>query len=86
MCPELVSTKSKKIEKYIRGFPERIKGNITSSKPGETLQRQINDARRELVEQSVQGRAARIGESNKRKWEDNQRNRTTSLTQQQLGL
>ncbi|GJR16649.1 putative reverse transcriptase domain-containing protein [Tanacetum coccineum] len=33
----------------------------------------INMAR-ELVEQSVQGRAARIGESNKRKWEDNQRN------------
>ncbi|GKB53924.1 hypothetical protein Tco_0904677 [Tanacetum coccineum] len=29
---------------------------------------------RELVEQSVQGRATRIGESNKRKWEDNQRN------------
>ncbi|GJW29003.1 putative reverse transcriptase domain-containing protein [Tanacetum coccineum] len=29
---------------------------------------------RKLVEQSVQGRAARIGESNKRKWEDNQRN------------
>ncbi|GKD46174.1 putative reverse transcriptase domain-containing protein, partial [Tanacetum coccineum] len=29
---------------------------------------------RELVEQSVQGRAARIGESNKRKWEDNQIN------------
>ncbi|GJT61761.1 putative reverse transcriptase domain-containing protein [Tanacetum coccineum] len=33
----------------------------------------INMAR-ELVEQSVQGRAARISESNKRKWEDNQRN------------
>ncbi|GJV40492.1 putative reverse transcriptase domain-containing protein [Tanacetum coccineum] len=33
MCPELVSTENKKIEKYIRGFPERIKGNITSSKP-----------------------------------------------------
>ncbi|GJY08361.1 putative reverse transcriptase domain-containing protein [Tanacetum coccineum] len=29
---------------------------------------------RELVEQSVQGKAARIGESNKWKWEDNQRN------------
>ncbi|GJR19417.1 putative reverse transcriptase domain-containing protein [Tanacetum coccineum] len=72
MCPELVSTKSKKIEKYIRGFPERIKGNITSSKPA-TLHEAINMAR-ELVEQSVQGRAARIGESNKRKWEDNQRN------------
>ncbi|GJW63875.1 hypothetical protein Tco_0115759 [Tanacetum coccineum] len=33
MCPELVPTKRKKIEKYVRGFPERIKGNITSSKP-----------------------------------------------------
>ncbi|GJR14338.1 hypothetical protein Tco_0796990 [Tanacetum coccineum] len=72
MCPELVSTESKKIEKYIRGFPERIKGNITSSKPA-TLHEAINMAR-ELVEQSVQGRAARIGESNERKWEDNQRN------------
>ncbi|GJV78053.1 hypothetical protein Tco_1509637, partial [Tanacetum coccineum] len=44
----------------------------TSSKPA-TLHEAINMAR-ELVEQSVQGRAARIGESNKRKWEDNQRN------------
>ncbi|GKB42617.1 hypothetical protein Tco_0887559 [Tanacetum coccineum] len=32
MCPELVSTENKKIEKYIRGFPERIKGKITSPK------------------------------------------------------
>ncbi|GKC93921.1 putative reverse transcriptase domain-containing protein [Tanacetum coccineum] len=53
MGPELVSTEKKKIEKYIRGFPKRIKGNMTSLKPG---------------------RAARIGESNKRKWEDHQRN------------
>ncbi|GJR23515.1 putative reverse transcriptase domain-containing protein [Tanacetum coccineum] len=53
MCPELVSTESKKIEKYIRGFPERIKGNITSSKPA-TLHEPINMAC-ELVEQSVQG-------------------------------
>ncbi|GJV91009.1 putative reverse transcriptase domain-containing protein [Tanacetum coccineum] len=41
MCPELVPTESKKIGKYIRGFPERIKGNITSSKP-ETLHEAIN--------------------------------------------
>ncbi|GKE30266.1 putative reverse transcriptase domain-containing protein [Tanacetum coccineum] len=44
MCPELVSTKKKKIEKYISGFPERIKGNITSSKPA-TLHDAINMAR-----------------------------------------
>nr|GEZ94727.1 hypothetical protein [Tanacetum cinerariifolium] len=72
MCPELVSTEKKKIKKYIHGFPERIKGNITSSKPA-TLHDAINMAR-ELVEQAVQGRAARIGESNNRKWEDHQRN------------
>ncbi|GKC05258.1 putative reverse transcriptase domain-containing protein [Tanacetum coccineum] len=61
MCHELVPTEKKKIERYVRGFPERIKGNITSSKPA-TLHDAINMAR-ELVEQSVQGRAARIGES-----------------------
>ncbi|GJT36395.1 putative reverse transcriptase domain-containing protein [Tanacetum coccineum] len=60
------------MKQVFRGFPERIKGNITSSKPA-TLHEAINMAR-ELVEQAVQGRAARIGESNKRKWEDNQRN------------
>nr|GEX53574.1 putative reverse transcriptase domain-containing protein [Tanacetum cinerariifolium] len=50
MCPELVSTKKKKIKKYIRGFPERLKGNITSSKLA-TLHDAINMAR-ELVEQA----------------------------------
>ncbi|GJU64816.1 putative reverse transcriptase domain-containing protein [Tanacetum coccineum] len=65
MCPELVSTENKKVERYIHGFPKRIKGNIISSKPT-TLHDAINMAR-ELVEQAVQGRATRIGESNKRK-------------------
>nr|GFC38846.1 hypothetical protein [Tanacetum cinerariifolium] len=53
MCPELVPTERKKIEKYVHGFPKRIKGNITSSKPV-TLHDAINMAR-ELVEQAVQG-------------------------------
>ncbi|GKA88335.1 putative reverse transcriptase domain-containing protein, partial [Tanacetum coccineum] len=72
MCPELVPTEKKKIERYTHGFPERIKGNITSSKPT-TLHDAINMVR-ELVEQAVQGRATKIGESKKRKWEDHQRN------------
>nr|GEY54507.1 hypothetical protein [Tanacetum cinerariifolium] len=59
MCPELVPTKRKKIEKYVRKFSKRINGNITSSKPT-TLHDAINMAR-ELVEQAVQGRATRIG-------------------------
>ncbi|GKC90216.1 putative reverse transcriptase domain-containing protein, partial [Tanacetum coccineum] len=55
MCPELVPTEKKKIEKYVRGFPKRINGNITSSKPA-TLHDAINMAR-ELVEQIVQAPA-----------------------------
>nr|GFB49771.1 hypothetical protein [Tanacetum cinerariifolium] len=61
----------KKIEKYVRGFPERIKGNITSSKPA-TLHDAINMAC-ELVEQAVQGRATRIGERNKMKRQETAR-------------
>nr|GEV97231.1 putative reverse transcriptase domain-containing protein [Tanacetum cinerariifolium] len=71
MCPDLVPNEKKKIERYIRGFLERIKGNITSLRPT-TLHEAINMAR-ELVEQAVQGRATRISKSNKRKWEDHQR-------------
>ncbi|GJW63359.1 putative reverse transcriptase domain-containing protein [Tanacetum coccineum] len=64
ISPELVSTEKKKIEKYTCGFLERIKGNITSSKPA-TLYDAINMAR-ELVEQAVQGRAARIAPAESR--------------------
>ncbi|GJU71437.1 putative reverse transcriptase domain-containing protein [Tanacetum coccineum] len=71
MCPDLVPNEKKKVERYIKGFPERIKGNI-SGKPT-TLHDAINLAR-ELVEQAVQGKAARVNESNKRKWEEHQKN------------
>ncbi|GJS22147.1 putative reverse transcriptase domain-containing protein [Tanacetum coccineum] len=72
MCPDLVPNEKKKVERYIKGFPERIKGNITSARPT-TLHDAINLAR-ELVEQAVQGKAARVNESNKRKWEEHQKN------------
>ncbi|GJS13632.1 putative reverse transcriptase domain-containing protein [Tanacetum coccineum] len=72
MCPDLVPNEKKKIERYIRGFPERIKGNITSARPT-TLHDAINMAH-ELVEQAIQGKAARVSEINKRKWEDHQKN------------
>ncbi|GJW92001.1 putative reverse transcriptase domain-containing protein [Tanacetum coccineum] len=58
MCPDLVPNEKKKVERYIRGFPKRIKGNITSSKPT-TLYEAINMAY-ELVKQAVQGKAARL--------------------------
>ncbi|GJR23973.1 putative reverse transcriptase domain-containing protein [Tanacetum coccineum] len=72
MCPDLVPNENKKVKRYIKGFPERIKGNITSSRPT-TLHDAINLAR-ELVEQAVQGKAVRVNESNKRKLEEHQKN------------
>ncbi|GKG35241.1 reverse transcriptase domain-containing protein, partial [Tanacetum coccineum] len=33
LCPDVVLTEKKKVEAYIRGFPENIKGETTSSKP-----------------------------------------------------
>nr|GEU47864.1 putative reverse transcriptase domain-containing protein [Tanacetum cinerariifolium] len=76
MCPDLVPNKKKKIERYMKGFPKRIKGNITSSRPT-TLHDAINLAW-ELVEQAVQGKAARVNESNKRKWEEHQKNHSNN--------
>nr|GEX93646.1 hypothetical protein [Tanacetum cinerariifolium] len=72
MCPDLVPNEKKKIERYMKGFPKRIKGNITSSRPT-TLHEAVNLAR-ELVEQAVQGKAVRANENNKRRWEEHQRN------------
>ncbi|GJV61473.1 putative reverse transcriptase domain-containing protein [Tanacetum coccineum] len=33
LCPELVPSEKKKVEAYLRGLPENIKGEITSSRP-----------------------------------------------------
>ncbi|GJU81325.1 reverse transcriptase domain-containing protein, partial [Tanacetum coccineum] len=49
-----------------------VKANVTFSKPI-YLHEAINMAR-ELVEQAVQAKVARISENNKIKWEDHQRN------------
>nr|GEU76342.1 putative reverse transcriptase domain-containing protein [Tanacetum cinerariifolium] len=76
MCLDLVPNEKKKIERYMKGFPERIKGNITSAR-SITLHEAV-DLARELVEQLVQGKAARASESNKRRWKDHQRNHPTN--------
>ncbi|GJU19351.1 putative reverse transcriptase domain-containing protein [Tanacetum coccineum] len=72
MCPDLVLNEKKKVKRYIKGFPERIKGNITSSRP--TTPHDAINLVRELVEKAIQGKAARVSESNKRKWEEHQKN------------
>ncbi|GJU52551.1 putative reverse transcriptase domain-containing protein [Tanacetum coccineum] len=65
LCPEMVPSEKKKVEAYLRGLPENIKGETTSSRPVV-----LNEAVRmahTLMEQKLQAKAERIAESNKRK-------------------
>nr|GEX18424.1 hypothetical protein [Tanacetum cinerariifolium] len=70
LCPEAVPTEKKKVEAYIKGLPENIKGETTSSRPVN-----INEVVRmahTLMEQKIQAKAERVSEGNKRKWENSQ--------------
>ncbi|GJU26805.1 putative reverse transcriptase domain-containing protein [Tanacetum coccineum] len=70
LCPEMVPTERKKIEAYIRGLTDNIKGTVIGSKPTS-----LNEAVRmahALMEQKAQARTERIVEGNKRKWESSQ--------------
>ncbi|GJV16337.1 putative reverse transcriptase domain-containing protein [Tanacetum coccineum] len=75
-CPgnEIPRMEEELLDLYFEGdyIELTIIGNITSARPT-TLHDAINLAR-ELVEQVVQGKAARVNESNKRKWEEHQKN------------
>ncbi|GKE62224.1 putative reverse transcriptase domain-containing protein [Tanacetum coccineum] len=63
----MVLTERKKIDAYIRGLTDNIKGEVTSSKPTS-----LNEAVRmahTLMEQKPQARIERIAEGNKRRWD-----------------
>ncbi|GJX94872.1 putative reverse transcriptase domain-containing protein [Tanacetum coccineum] len=69
LCPEMVSSKKKKVEAYLRGLPENIKGETTSSRP--VVLNEVVRKTHTLMEQKLQAKAERIAKSNKRKWESN---------------
>ncbi|GJR11036.1 putative reverse transcriptase domain-containing protein [Tanacetum coccineum] len=75
LCLTMVSMDQKKIEAYIRGLCENIKGDVTSSKPAI-----LNEAVRmahTLMEQKAQAKAKRVAEGNTRK-QGNARAMTTA--------
>ncbi|GJQ96662.1 putative reverse transcriptase domain-containing protein [Tanacetum coccineum] len=72
ICPEAVPTEKKKVELYIKGLPENIKGETTSSRP--TVLNEAVRMAHTLMEQKLQAKAERIAEGNKRKWENNNNN------------
>nr|GFA68393.1 hypothetical protein [Tanacetum cinerariifolium] len=71
LCPDAVPNEKKKVELYIKGLPEIIKGKTTSSRPV-TLNEAVRMAHA-LMEQKIQSKNERIAEGLKRKWENNNR-------------
>ncbi|GJX13217.1 putative reverse transcriptase domain-containing protein [Tanacetum coccineum] len=68
MCLRMVKPERVKVDAYIRGLTDNIKGEVTSSKPAD-----LNEAVRmahKLMEQKSQARNERILEGKKRKWEN----------------
>ncbi|GJZ62615.1 putative reverse transcriptase domain-containing protein [Tanacetum coccineum] len=68
MCPRMVEPERVKVDAYIRGLTDNIKGEVTSSKPAD-----LNEAVRmahKLMEQKSQARDARILDEKKQKWEN----------------
>nr|GFA78899.1 integrase, catalytic region, zinc finger, CCHC-type, peptidase aspartic, catalytic [Tanacetum cinerariifolium] len=64
----MVPTECKKVEAYIRGLSENIKGEVASSKPA-TLSKAVQMAHT-LMEQKVKAKAEREADNKKRKWEN----------------
>nr|GEU69691.1 putative reverse transcriptase domain-containing protein [Tanacetum cinerariifolium] len=69
LCPDVVPNEKKKVELYIKGLPEIIKGKTTSSRPT-TLNEAVSMAHA-LMEQKIQAKNEIIAEGIKRKWENN---------------
>nr|GEZ08087.1 hypothetical protein [Tanacetum cinerariifolium] len=68
LCPGMVPMERKKVEAYIRGLLENIKGKVTSSEPA-TLNKVVRMAHT-LMEQKVKAIAEREADNKKRKWEN----------------
>ncbi|GKC72482.1 putative reverse transcriptase domain-containing protein [Tanacetum coccineum] len=78
MCPRMVEPESTKIDAYIRGLSDNIKGEVTSSKPTN-----LNEAvcmEHKLMEQKLQASNERILEVNKRKRENFQSGNSSGHT------
>nr|GEU80211.1 putative reverse transcriptase domain-containing protein [Tanacetum cinerariifolium] len=60
LCPEAVPTEKKKVEVYIKGLPENIKGETTSSQP--VNMNEVVRMAHTLMEQKIQAKAKRIAE------------------------
>ncbi|GKE37189.1 reverse transcriptase domain-containing protein [Tanacetum coccineum] len=68
MCPRMVEPESVKVDAYIRGLFENIKGEVISSRPANL--NEVVCMAHKLMEQKSQARDERILEGKKLKWEN----------------
>nr|GEU33041.1 putative reverse transcriptase domain-containing protein [Tanacetum cinerariifolium] len=78
LCPDVVPNEKKKFELFIKGLPEVIKGETTSSRP--VMLNDVVCMAHTLMEQKFQAKNERIAESNKRRWETTMITATTTTT------
>ncbi|GJZ51332.1 putative reverse transcriptase domain-containing protein [Tanacetum coccineum] len=76
MCPRMVEPERVKVNAYIRGLTDNIKGEVKSSKPA-NLNEVVRMAHK-LMELKSQARDERILEGKKRKWESFQSENSSS--------
>nr|GEX43418.1 retrotransposon protein, putative, Ty3-gypsy subclass [Tanacetum cinerariifolium] len=77
MCPRMVEPERVKVDAYIQGLTDNIKGEVISSKPAN-----LNEAVRmahKLMEQKSQASEERILEGKKRKWENYQSRNSSAM-------
>ncbi|GKC64082.1 putative reverse transcriptase domain-containing protein [Tanacetum coccineum] len=77
MCPRMVELKRIKVNAYIQGLTDNIKGEVTSSRPAN-----LNEAvcmAHKLMDQKSQSRDERILEGKKRKWESFQSGNSSAM-------
>ncbi|GKB06913.1 putative reverse transcriptase domain-containing protein [Tanacetum coccineum] len=77
MCPRMVEPERVKVDTYIWGLTDNIKGEVTSSKP--TNLNKVVRMAHELMDQKLQARDARILEGKKRKWESFQSGNSSAM-------
>ncbi|GKA34906.1 putative reverse transcriptase domain-containing protein [Tanacetum coccineum] len=78
MCPRMVEPERVKVDAYIQGLTDNIKGEVTSSKPV-NLSEAVPMAHK-LMEQKSQARNERILEGKKQKWDNHQGNARAMVT------
>nr|GEV07837.1 hypothetical protein [Tanacetum cinerariifolium] len=76
MYPRMVESKRLKVDAYIRGLTDNIKGEVTSSKPANLSESAC--MAHKLMDQKSQARDERILEGKKRKWESFQSGNSSS--------